>query len=466
MHSSDDTIVAIATPIGEGGISVVRVSGRDALAIADRCFRGRSPLTSAQSHTAHFGAIVDSDGSVVDEAVVTVFLAPHSYTAEDVIEVSCHGGMYVTRRILEIFLQLGCRPAEPGEFTKRAFLNGRIDLSQAEAVADLIKSRSELSHRTSVMQLQGRVSEKIRMLRDKLINLCSLIELELDFAEEGIELAGSEKMKHVMEETIDFIKTMIDSYAVGRLVRDGVRVVLTGKPNVGKSSILNSLLNQNRAIVTDIPGTTRDTIEESISIDGILFMLVDTAGLHDSPDLIETEGIVRAQKQIENADITLFVIAANEGFLPEDEAVFDQQIYSHILDNSSCILIVNKIDLCEDYRNLPTPPKLSHLPRVHVSAKSGEGFNDLREILSESAMKDSMTAADRSLVITNVRHRECLKKAMDNLAQALTSVRDRRSNEFVAVDLRQAINSLGEIIGEVATDDILNNIFSRFCIGK
>lgn len=466
MNSSEDTIVAIATPIGEGGISVIRLSGTNAVAIAERCFRGASRLGAARSHTAHFGSIVDSDGMMLDEGVLTVFRAPHSYTREDVVEVSCHGGVYVTRRVLELFLRSGCRHAAPGEFTKRAFLNGRIDLSQAEAVADLIRSRSEMSRRVSIIQLQGKIADKVKALREKLINLCSLIELELDFVEEGLEFADASRVRVEIEDTIRFITLMVDSYSVGKIYREGVRVVLTGKPNVGKSSILNSLLNENRAIVTDIPGTTRDTIEENIIIEGVLFTLIDTAGMREDPDLIEGEGIARAQQQIENADITLLVLSAEDGFLQEDEGIFDREIDHHIKHGANCILVMNKTDRVQGRIDQTLPPKVAKLQCVATSAKTGEGLDILRQALYASAVRESSGYAESSLVITNVRHQECLRSAIRHLSDARDSVVGGKSNEFIALDVRQAIDSLGEIIGEVTSDEILNSIFSKFCIGK
>ena len=317
MNIHDDTIAAIATPLGEAGISVIRVSGPRSIELCDKGFRGKKMLKEAGTHTAHFGDFGNRAGKKIDEVVATIFRAPHSFTTEDIVEITCHGGPYVTKAILDELIEEGARPAEPGEFTKRAFLNGRIDLSQAEAVADLIHSRSKMSHQASIEQLSGRISTHIKDLRQRIMDLSSILELELDFSEEGIELLNHKDLVKLLE-TIKFdIKEMLASYERDRLIRDGVKVVLTGRPNVGKSSILNSLLNYDRAIVSEIPGTTRDTLEENVSIAGLLFSITDTAGLRKSFDKVEELGIERAKRELRNADIILFVLDAKAG--PGDE---------------------------------------------------------------------------------------------------------------------------------------------------
>jgi tRNA modification GTPase len=468
MKNEDDTIAAIATPLGEGGISVIRLSGRQAFDIADRVFRGQTLLKTAKSHTAHVGYILGLDGEPVDEVISTVYRSPHSYTTEDSIEIGCHGGVLVTRKVLECVLQAGARLAEPGEFTKRAFLNGRLDLSQAEAVADLIHSRSEASHRSSLRQLAGKLSERVRKVRDELIDTTSLLELELDFAEEGIEFTSRARISDRLNGITSDLKDLVESFSVGRFFRDGVKVVILGRPNVGKSSLLNALLNENRAIVTDVPGTTRDTIEESITIDGVLFRLVDTAGLRQPVDLVEREGIQRAEQQIETADLVLFV--------------FD---LSQVLDNSElrqaqnaqgsaesfwekCIVVLNKCDLVTNGEaGLCTSADLPGVSRiVKLSALTHDGLDTLKRLLVEQVIGKRLATDDSGLTVTNIRHQEALKKAIGNLELALKSLESGESEEFISVDLRNALDFLGEIIGTVTSEDVLNNIFKKFCIGK
>jgi tRNA modification GTPase len=464
MNPLDDVIAAIATPIGEGGISIIRISGKDAIAIADKGFRGKQPLASAATHTAHFGGFIDPDGNAIDEVIATVFLEPHSYTAENSVEISCHGGMFVTRKILDSIVAYGARPAEPGEFTKRAFLNGRIDLSQAEAVADLIHARSEISHRTSLQQLEGKLSIKVAELRQQLLDVCGLLELELDFAEEGLEFTDKGKISRQIESVIEYLNQLIDSYKYGRVYREGFKVVLAGKPNVGKSSILNMLLNENRAIVTEIPGTTRDVIEENVVIDGLLFRIVDTAGMRKSEDFIENEGIRRAESQLRTSDLIVLVLDAGTGFKSTDKNVFDQLLKE--VKNRNLLVAENKIDLLAKGTIPDLPDELKEYDIIKISAKTGAGFGKFKKKLVGMALSGSGTGVERSLVITSSRHRDSFQKAVRSLSVAMESLKSSQSNEFVAVDLRAALDSLGEIIGVVTTDDILHNIFSRFCIGK
>jgi len=464
MNPRDDIIAAIVTPIGEGGISVVRVCGRGAIEVSSQRFRGKSPLTQAASHTAHFGLFTSRDGDIIDEVVSTVFRAPHSYTAEDTVEFSCHGGMYITRRILGTLIQAGARAAEPGEFTKRAFLNGRIDLSQAEAVADIISSRSDRSHRASVSQLQGKLSAKINELREKLLSVCSLLELELDFSEEGIELADKSNIISTLTDIKKDLTGLIDSYTQGRLYREGVRVVLIGRPNVGKSSILNSLLNDSRAIVTDIPGTTRDTIQENVTIDGLLFSVIDTAGLRESEDKIELEGILRTKNEAEQADIVAFISE------PDDHLIeLDLKSLATLRNGGSgeraYIVVVNKIDLRPEWKATSTNG-VSQVPTVYISAKTGLGLERLKSSLLDLTRKTNGSDTDSSPMVTSERHLQSVVKARTYLIQAQEDTVGGMSNEFIAINLRLAMDSLGEIIGVVTSEEVLNNIFARFCIGK
>ena len=461
MNPLDEVIVAIATPIGEGGISVVRLSGEGAIAVADQRFQGRNRLVSVSTHTAHFGCFVDGKGDIIDEVVATVFRAPHSYTSQDIVEISCHGGILVTRKILESVLDSGARIAEPGEFTKRAFLNGRIDLSQAEAVADIISSRSEAAHKSSLSQLRGRLSGKITEMREQLLNICSLMELELDFAEEGIEFTDKSKISDELNVIIHQIEALIGSYKFGKVYREWVRVVLAGRPNVGKSSILNTLLNENRAIVTEIPGTTRDVIQESLTIGGLLFSVTDTAGIRDSADLIELEGVKRTHQEIERSQIVLFIIEPNKNNYADDLALMSRVPGK---SRQRVILVVNKMDLCAN-ENFELPHEFNSYPRACISAKTGYGLQSLEKLLVDSAV-GSERSPDQSIVVTNARHVQDLQQAMLALANARNELDKGTSNEFVSTHLRAALDSLGEIIGIVTTDDVLNNIFSKFCIGK
>ncbi len=455
-----DTIAAIATPLGEGGISVIRISGQQAFAVADKIFVGRNNLAESPSHTAHFGRVVDSSGSYVDEVVAVTFRAPNSYTCEDVVELSCHGGYIVTQKVLHVILSAGGRLAEPGEFTKRAFLNGRLDLSQAEAVGDLIHSQSEAAYRSSVRQLSGELSRGIKGVRDELLNLSSLLELELDFSEEDVEFANRKTLEDRLVGAIGVVDELLASYAVGRVYKEGVRVTIAGKPNAGKSSLLNALLSEDRAIVGPTPGTTRDTISESVSIGGVLFRLTDTAGLRETTDIIEHEGVRRAQKEAEEADIVLLVMDYGEQYYNGIESMYSRLAEACDRSEIRLIKVWNKIDL---YRS-EAPRSTTDGNGFYVSALLGDGIDFLRNGLSKMVLSDQFN--ESSVVVTNARHRDALSRAKRSLGLALDTLKGGKSREFVALDLRAGLNALGEITGEVTTEDVLNNIFSKFCIGK
>jgi tRNA modification GTPase len=465
MNTFDDTIAAIATPIGEAGISVIRVSGPRAFAIVDRGFRGKKPLNEASTHTAHFGDFLDRRGEKIDEVVATLFRAPQSFTTEDVVEVSCHGGLYVTKAILDELINGGARSAEPGEFTKRAFLNGRIDLSQAEAVADLIHARSRMSLHASIDQLSGKISVRVARLREKILDLSSLLELGFDFSEEGIDLVKQNEMEERLTSILEEIDGMISSYEHGRIVREGVKVVLVGKPNVGKSSILNSLLDYERAIVSEIPGTTRDTLEENVRIEGLLFSLTDTAGLRESDDKVEELGMDRARSKIKNADILLFVVDASIAPSHEDLSLVRRCI-KEMESHGKALLLENKVDLLETGKESNRLAELSDIPHHRISAVTGYGVDLLRNELLKIASSGQQGAADGSFMITSQRHHSCLRRALE-FVQKAKELADRRLNtELIAENLNLSTKALGEIIGIVTTEDILNNIFSNFCIGK
>lgn len=448
----EDTIIALATPPGVGAISVIRLSGKDAIEITDLFFEGRTRLVESESHRAHYGKLVSNEFGIVDDVIATVYKAPNSYTGEDSVEISCHGNPFIVQNIINLFIGTNkVRLAEPGEFTKRAFLNNKIDLSQAEAVIDLIYSRTEASFRGARNQLDGLLSKKVDFLRKSIINTLSYIELELDFAEEDVEFVNRNDLIKMLDEIIIEIDSLLESYNVGKVIRDGVNVALVGKPNVGKSSILNYLLKESRAIVSDIPGTTRDVIREEISIDGILFRLFDTAGLRDSSDVIEKEGILRSRETVKNADLVLLIEDVEQGE--------SQELYKELLNYTKperIIKVINKIDI---------DPNTSLFGDVKISAKTGSGFNLLTKKLIESAFGGNFYT-EKSVLVSNIRHYNCLKKSREYLLNAHESIIKNFSGEFISVDLRNAAISLGEIIGEVTNDDILNNIFMQFCIGK
>lgn len=466
MIRQEDTIAAIATPIGEGGISVIRISGSNALEIADRLFDGKRRIRDMASHTASFGNIIDPHNNrrVLDEVVAVVFRSPNSYTGEDVVEISCHGGMLVTKSILNVLFEAGVRHANPGEFTKRAFLNGRLDLSQAEAVADIIQARTERAHRSSLDQLKGKLSTEIDAIRNDILNFCSLIELELDFAEEDIELANRDDFANRAGKVLCRLQELIESFNVGKVYRDGIKVVLAGKPNAGKSLLLNTLLQENRAIVTDIPGTTRDTIEESLNIDGILFRIIDTAGLRETNDPVESEGVQRTLHQIERADLALMIIDYSLNMSDEDVRYIDSILDKMNELDVDPLVVLNKIDITDGKQFVDTG-KLLHYPFVKISAKTGEGVDVLKKQMVNLATHGK-PYQEGSVLVTNSRHRDALVRAKQSLELALASIKGEASGEFVSVDLRAALDALGEITGVVTTEDILNNIFSSFCIGK
>ena len=463
-----DTVAAIATPPGEGGICVIRISGEKATEVTDRGFRGRQPLKESLSHTAHYGGFRDERGTILDYVVALVFRNPHSYTGEDTVEISCHGGYYVTKRILESLIRFGARLAEPGEFTKRAFLNGRLDLVQAEAVADLIRSRSDKAHQASLAQLEGLLSTKVVEVRDRLVQTMGLLELELDFAEDGYEFADKQRVANLLGESIQQINRLLSTYSVGKVYRNGVRVALVGSPNVGKSSLLNALLRQDRAIVTNIPGTTRDVIEESITIGGLLFSLSDTAGLRETTNPIEKEGVRRAEDKILNSDIVALILDGSRSLQQSEPDLIDRTIKSVEARGVKCIIAVNKIDIrpfvAEEFKDLE--PVIAGHRMVGVSARTSEGIDKFEQALHETALTDGADMAESNVLITNLRHYSALERARNSLLLSEKTVEAGISSEFIAVDLRSALDSLGEVTGAVTTEDILNTIFSKFCIGK
>ena len=448
----EDTIVALATPAGVGAISVIRVSGPQSFWAVDNIFNGKTKIDDAASHTLHYGDIKNQDDEHIDDVLVSVFRAPNSYTGEDSVEISTHGNPLITQRIIDLLISTSnIRLAEPGEFTKRAFLNNRLDLAEAEAVADVINSRTEASLRGARNQLDGMLSQKVKELRAQLLNSSSFVELELDFAEEDIEFVNQNELLKRIDSIIIEIDTLLESYDFGRVIRDGVNVAIVGRPNVGKSSLLNYILKESRAIVSEIPGTTRDVIREEVSIEGILFRLFDTAGIRISEDTIEKEGILRSQETVRTADVVIF--------LEDVEQSESRDLYLDLLNFTSpnkIIKVLNKIDLFEES---PKPTD------VKISAKTGEGIENLFIKLKEIAI-GSESYTEKTAIVTNLRHHNCLKKSRENLINARESILKKMSGEFISVDLRNAEMNLAEIIGEMTSEDILNNIFMKFCIGK
>lgn len=451
MLQNEDTITAIATPLGEGAISIIRISGNDSFAVADKIFSGKVRLIDAVTHTIHYGKIRKGE-EIIDDVLVSVFRNPNSFTGEDSIEISTHGNQLICGKIIELLVDSGVRLAEPGEFTKRAFLNGKLDLAQAEAVADIISARGEASLRGARNQLDGILSSKVNFLREMLINTSSLVELELDFAEEDLEFMSLEQIDTNIVKVLDEIEKLLSTYSFGRVLKDGINVALVGKPNVGKSSLLNYMLKEARAIVSEIPGTTRDTIREDFTFDGIYFKIYDTAGIRLTEDSIEKEGVERSRNVIKNADVVVFLNDINEGL--------DEELHSTLLnltDDHRIITVLNKIDIFSG-EHLKKPVK-------YISALTGEGIEELLISIKEKAIS-SQSYSEKTAIVSNIRHYQSLKRAKESLLNARETVKTRLSGEFLSVDLRDAESALGEIIGIVTTDDILNNIFSKFCIGK
>lgn len=448
---NEKIIIAQATPVGEGAISVIRVSGDGSINILDSVFNGKIKLTKAATHTIHYGKIVSEQDEVIDDVLVSVFINPNSYTGEDSVEIGTHSSTIVVKKIIEMLTSKGARLAEPGEFTKRAFLNGKIDLAQAEAVADIINARTEASLRGARNQLDGILSQKVEELRASLLSVSSLLELELDFAEEDLEFLSSQEAMNKIDNIISEIDLLLNTYSFGRVIREGINVALVGRPNVGKSSLLNYMLKESRAIVSEVPGTTRDIIREEVSIDGVLFRLFDTAGIRLTENTVEKEGVERSRKAVREADIVLFINDVLDGY---SEELFNELI--DLTKKEKIISILNKIDIDNN---------ISISTDLRVSALTGEGIKKLFELLKTKAL-GSKNYTEKSAIVSNIRHYNALKRAKANLEDAKNSLIDKMTGEFVSVDLRLAEEHLGEIIGKVTTDDILNNIFSKFCIGK
>ncbi|HTA28464.1 MAG TPA: tRNA uridine-5-carboxymethylaminomethyl(34) synthesis GTPase MnmE [Bacteroidia bacterium] len=454
---TDDTIVALSTPNGVGAIGVIRISGPDAIAISEKILPGIK-LSGAVGHTMHFGIIKDG-AEVLDEAVVGLFKAPHSFTCEDVVEISCHGSPYILQKVLQLLLSKGARIAKPGEFTMRAFLNGRFDLSQAEAVSDLIASETKAAHHLAMNQMRGGFSGELKALRDELVHFASLIELELDFSEEDVEFANRPQLIELLDKMQAKIKKLCDSFHLGNVLKNGVSVVIAGRPNAGKSTLLNTLLNEERAIVSDIPGTTRDTIEEILVINGIAFRLIDTAGIRIAADIIEKQGVERTMQKIEQASIVLYLFDADEMSLQQ---VLEDLSKLKRNDEIPVFAVANKVDRGDE--KIYTYKFKSIPDTCLLSAKNGHGIDALKRKLFDAVVQGNNL--NDGVILSNARHYEELKATLQNLHKAKMGIENKLSGELVASDIRSALNHLGEITGEVTTDDLLGNIFGKFCIGK
>ena len=441
--ATHDIIVAPATPLG-GAIAVIRLSGEGSVALCDRIFKGRKPLSEAKSHTVHYGIICD-DERVVDDVVVAVFLGTRSYTGEESVEISIHGSRYIAQEVIRLVCEKGARMAEAGEFSQRALAAGRIDLSQAEAVADLIAAESRAAHAVAATQMRGGYSALLDKLREELLNITSLLELELDFSEEDVEFADRAKLRTMLSTTDDAVVRLMESFKVGNAIREGVSVAIVGRPYVGKSTLLNRLVGDDRAMVSDIAGTTRDTIEESVVIDDIRFRFVDTAGLHDTDDKLEKMGIERTERAIRQAQIVLYMTEPSQSKieLPELE------------EGQTLLLVVNKID---------TSSARDVEGAIYISAREGEGVDELRKALRATVDTEGLYRGE--VVVSNLRHFEALSRAHNDMTQAIAALDYGISEELLAEDIRSAITALAEITGRITNDDILKNIFSHFCIGK
>jgi tRNA modification GTPase len=445
LRAMDDTIAAIATPLGEGGIAVIRVSGPHAFAVADRCFKGKQTIAEAATHTVHYGHIIRGSGEAIDQVLATILRAPRTFTGEDTVEISCHGGVLPAKLVLDLLLGSGARLAQPGEFTRRAFLNGRIDLTQAEAVIDLIHSRTDLALRAANQQLAGHLGARVNALRDSLMLVLAHVEAHIDFPDEDIAPDTREKLISRLEEGFADIEALLKTAPEGQILRRGIRAAIVGKPNVGKSSLLNRLLGHDRAIVSPTPGTTRDTIEETANIRSIPIIFIDTAGLRDSTDAIEQEGIRRSRETIDKAELILHVIDQSEG-----------QEIPPLQTIKPMVTILNKTDL----------PHAVEIPdAVQISCATGAGLERLKDRIKDLVWSGA-AEADMSEVMINSRHEEALQRARGAIINTVEAMNKGLSIELAAMDLRIAVNAVGEIVGKTTTEDLLDAIFSQFCIGK
>jgi len=460
--SLNDTIAAISTPLGEGGIGIVRLSGKDSINLAERIFKSphNKKLSEVKTHNITYGYVIDPEtGNTVDEALFTVMRAPKTYTREDIVEINCHGGIILLRETLSLILQSGARLAEPGEFTKRAFLNGRIDLSQAEAVIDIIRSKTATAERIALKQLEGRLSDKIKGVTEKIIAICANVEAYIDFPEDEVEEIKSDKLLQHINNLNESLLELAKSYKEGRFFREGVSTAIVGKPNVGKSSLLNALLEKDRAIVTESPGTTRDIIEDYLNVNGLPLRIMDTAGIRESRELVEKEGILRSLRAIENSDIVLAVFDLSA---PLD--ILDMEVLQKI-KNKKSLIILNKLDIRNAQFNA-TEGGINEEECIKISASKGWGIEELKKKIYSLCLTRVETGEIKDILISNIRHKDAIEKAIKTLDEAEGLLRRNEPLEIIAVLLREAADSLGEITGAAVSETVLDKIFREFCIGK
>jgi tRNA modification GTPase len=456
LSEREDTIIALATPQGVGAIAVIRISGKDAIRVCNEVFFGKN-LEEQASHTIHLGTIRDGE-KIIDEVLVSLFKGPRSFTKENVVEISTHGSSYIVNQVLKLFVRKGIRLAKPGEFTQRAFLNGQFDLAQAEAVADLIHSDSESSHQAAINQMRGGFSSEIQELRNQLIHFASMIELELDFSEEDVEFVSREGLRQLVERILRLVEELILSFDLGNVIKNGVPTVIAGKPNAGKSTLLNALLNEEKAIVSDIAGTTRDFIEDELSLGGVIFRFIDTAGLRETTDTIEAIGVSRTQEKMRTASLILYLFDLSDTDLVEVHRDLNK------LDNLGVpyLKVGNKLDAAKD--NIVKELQANYPDMLFISAGNKENLELLKARILALVNLDKFRTGNT--VVTNVRHYDSLTKTRESLLEVLSGLDQQVTNDFLAMDIRRALHYLGEITGEVTTDDLLANIFSKFCIGK
>ena len=455
---NQETIVALATPNGLGAISVIRISGLNAISVTEKLFKpkGNKKLSNQKSHTVHLGHLM-KNGHELDEVLVTLFKGPHSYTGENTIEISCHGSTFIQQEIIDLFIENGIRVANPGEFTLRAFINGKMDLNQAEAVADLIASENEGSHKLAMEQMKNGFSNDLKKLRAELLHFSSMIELELDFSQEDVEFAERSEFKKLTVKIQTELEKLIDSFKSGNVLKNGISVAIAGKPNAGKSSLLNTLLNEDKAIVSDIPGTTRDSIEDSLVIDGINFRFTDTAGLRETEDIIESKGIEKTKEKINNARILIYLFDSNDTTFNE----INSDIKSFTREDLSVLLVRNKVDLKNTNQNLIN--QLEKFEIIEISANNIDSVSSLKKrLVNEINILNPYT----DTVISNSRHYEALMKALKAIKEVNIGLKSDISGDLLSVDIRKSIEHLAEITGEITNDDVLGNIFANFCIGK
>lgn len=458
MYTANDTIAAIATPPGESALGIIRLSGADAISITDTVFRGKK-LADQPSHTLHFGRIAD-DGNSIDEVVVSLFRSPRSYTGEDLVEISGHGSPYVLEQVLALCIRNGARMARPGEFTQRAFLNGKLDLTQAEAVADLISSHSSAAHRSAMHNLRGGFSRQLRDLREQLVQFAALIELELDFSQEDVEFADRSQLYGLLDSSIAEVTQLVQSFSLGNAIKQGVKVAIIGKPNAGKSTLLNALLNEERAIVSDIAGTTRDTIEETLNIDGILFRLIDTAGIREhTMDTIEKIGIERSREAMRQADVIIYLFDLHtETF---EELTAQQKVFG--AEGKKYLLVGNKLDVAGIHAARERFGEVSD-QMIFLSVKNDGHAESIKKLLYQLALGGGLN--QENTVVTNARHHAALEQVLQSLLDIRNGMDNNQPGDLLALDIRRCLYFIGEITGEVTTEDKLDYIFSKFCIGK